>query len=40
MQEVARTAIAQYTSDRPGRLALAIERVRREDAEVLERLGR
>ena len=40
MQEVARTAIAQYTSDRQGRLALAISRVRTEDAELLERLGR
>jgi hypothetical protein len=40
MQEVARAAIAQYTSDRPRRLALAIERVRNEDAELLERLGR
>ena len=40
MQEVARTAIAQYTSDRSPRLALAIDRVRNEDAELLERLGR
>jgi hypothetical protein len=40
MQEVARAAIDQYTSDRPARLASAIERVRREDAELLERLGR
>jgi len=40
MQEVARAAIADYTSDRPGRLALAIERVRVEDAELLDRLGR
>lgn len=40
MQEVARRAIAQYTSDRPVRLALAIERVRVEDAELLERLSR
>ena len=40
MQEVARAAIAAYTSDRPGRLALAIERVRVEDAELLDRLGR
>lgn len=40
MQEVARAAIAQYTSDRPGRLALAITRVRTEDAELLERLAR
>lgn len=40
MQEVARAAIAQYTRDRPGRLALAITRVRTEDAELLERLAR
>jgi len=40
MQEVARTAIAQYTSDRQARLALAISRVRDEDAELLERLRR
>lgn len=40
MQEVARAAIAQYTSDRPGRLAIAIERVRTEDAELLGRLAR
>jgi len=40
MQEVARTAIDQYTSDRPDRLAAAIERVRREDAELLDRLAR
>ncbi|MBI1758798.1 MAG: DNA-binding protein [Actinobacteria bacterium] len=39
MQEVARAAIAQYTSGRPARLASAIERVRREDVELLERLG-
>jgi plasmid stability protein len=39
MQEVARTAIAQYTSDRPQRLAGAIERVRAEDAELLDRLA-
>ena len=40
MQEVARAAIAQYTSDRAARLAAAMERVRVEDAELLERLGR
>lgn len=40
MQEVARLAIAQYVSGRPERLAAAIERVRTEDAELLERLGR
>lgn len=40
MQEVARTAIAQYVSDRPRRLLAAIERVRSEDQELLERLGR
>jgi len=40
MQEVARQAIAEYTSDRSGRLARAIERVKREDAELLERLAR
>jgi hypothetical protein len=40
MQEVARAAIVQYTSDRPARLAAAIGRVRVEDAELLERLSR
>ncbi len=40
MQEVARTAIAEYVSDRPGRLRSAIERVRTEDAELLDRLSR
>lgn len=39
MQEVARRAIAQYVSDRPGRLRAAIGRVRDEDAELLERLA-
>lgn len=39
MQEVARTAIRQYTSDRPARLAEAIERIRTEDAELLHRLA-
>jgi predicted transcriptional regulator len=40
MQEVARTAIAQYVSERPQRLRAAIERVRSEDSELLERLSR
>lgn len=40
MQEVARAAVAHYTSDRPLRLAAAIEKVRCEDAELLDRLGR
>lgn len=40
MQEVARTAIAQYVSDRPGRLRSAIDRVRVEDDELLDRLSR
>lgn len=40
MQEVARAAIAQYVSERPQRLRAAIERVRTEDRELLERLAR
>lgn len=40
MQEVARAAIADYVSARPQRLQAAIEKVRVEDAELLERLGR
>jgi predicted transcriptional regulator len=40
MQEVARAAIAEYVSDRPGRLRAAIDRVRTEDAELLDRLAR
>jgi len=40
MQEVARTAIAQYVSDRPQRLVSAIQRVRTEDRELLERLSK
>jgi hypothetical protein len=40
MQEVARSAIAQYVSNRPERLRAAIERVRTEDAELLDRLSR
>jgi predicted transcriptional regulator len=39
MQEVARTAIAQYVSERPQRLRDAIERVRDEDRELLARLA-
>jgi predicted transcriptional regulator len=40
MQEVARTAIQQYVSDRPQRLRNAISRVRNEDAELLARLAK
>jgi plasmid stability protein len=40
MQEVARTAIRQYVSDRPQRLRDAIARVRAEDAELLARLAK
>jgi hypothetical protein len=40
MQQVARTAIAQYVSDRPQRLLSAIQRVRTEDHELLERLSK
>ena len=40
MQEVARTAIADYVADRPRRLRAAIERIRTEDAELLDRLSR
>jgi predicted transcriptional regulator len=40
MQEVARTAISQYVSDRPQRLLAAIHRVRIEDQELLERLSK
>jgi Ribbon-helix-helix protein, copG family len=40
MQEVARTAIADYVNDRPQRLRAAIERIRTEDAELLDRLSR
>jgi len=40
MQEVARTAIAEYVSGRPERLRAAIDRVRTEDAELLDRLSR
>ncbi len=40
MQEVARAAIAEYVSGRPARLRAAIEKVRTEDAELLDRLSR
>lgn len=40
MQEVARAAIAEYVSDRPKRLQSAIQRIRTEDAELLDRLSR
>ena len=40
MQEVARAAIDAYVSARPERLRAAIERVRGEDAELLDRLSR
>ena len=40
MQQVARAAIAEYTSDRPDRLRAATDRVRTENAELLERLSR
>ena len=40
MQEVARQAIADYVADRPARLVAATERVRTEDAELLDRLSR
>ncbi|MGZ4217914.1 MAG: DNA-binding protein [Solirubrobacteraceae bacterium] len=40
MQEVARSAIAEYVSGRPERLRAAIDKVRTEDAELLDRLSR
>ena len=40
MQEVARSAIADYVSGRPERLHAAIEKIRTEDAELLDRLSR
>jgi hypothetical protein len=40
MQEVARSAIDEYVSARPQRLRAAIEKVRTEDAELLDRLSR
>lgn len=39
MQEVARAAIREYTTDRAARLAAAVERIRTEDAELLDRLA-
>jgi hypothetical protein len=40
MQEVAKSAINDYVSGRPERLRAAIDRVRTEDAELLDRLSR
>ena len=40
MQEVAKSAINDYLSRRPDRLRAAIERVRTEDAELLDRLSK
>ncbi len=40
MQEVAKSAINEYVSGRPDRLRAAIERVRVEDAELLDRLSK
>ena len=40
MQEVARSAIRQYTTERPARHRAAIERIRTEDAELIDRLAR
>jgi predicted transcriptional regulator len=40
MQEVARQAVVEYATHRPTRLRAAIERIRAEDAELLERLGK
>jgi predicted transcriptional regulator len=40
MQDVARAAIRQYTAGRQERLAAAIERIRTEDAELLDRLSK
>ena len=39
MQEVARAAIREYVTDRPGRLRAAVDRVRTQDAELLRRLA-
>lgn len=39
MQDVAKTAINEYLSRRPERLRTAIDRVRTEDAELLDRLS-
>jgi predicted transcriptional regulator len=40
MQEVAKSAINEYVSHRPDRLQAAINRVRTEDAELLDRLSK
>jgi len=40
MQEVAKAAIREYVSGRPDRLRVAIDRVRTEDAELLDRLSK
>lgn len=40
MQDVVKTAINDYLSRRPDRLRDAIERVRTEDAELLDRLSK
>jgi len=40
MQEVAKSAINDYVSGRPDRLRAAIDRVRAEDAELLDRLSK
>lgn len=40
MQDVARAAIREYTTDRRRRLAAAVERIRTEDAELLDRLSK
>ncbi len=40
MQEVAKSAIHDYVSGRPDRLRAAIDRVRAEDAELLDRLSK
>lgn len=40
MQDVVREAIRQYTRDRTARLATAIDRIRTEDAELLDRLSK
>jgi plasmid stability protein len=40
MQDVARAAIRDYVAGREGRLQEAIARIKNEDAELLERLGR
>ncbi|HEX4363325.1 MAG TPA: ribbon-helix-helix protein, CopG family [Solirubrobacteraceae bacterium] len=40
MQEIAKSAINEYVSRRPDRLQEAIDRVRAEDAELLDRLSK